>query len=438
MAEEAVEAGWPGHQNLRSSLPRSLKGGGKEMQSRFGSSARLIANRTATPSSLRSPRGNLDLVRRQMAEEICRDLLRLPGVSESSEELPPVKEQLLRTAASALAWGNHVTLRVAGALPWRAGRLSKGYQAAVLLFHALLLCGLVVLHQVNFSEQSYPFLAGDLVLASGCVCALFAIHIPPGNLSIEEGLKQLEDSNQYALFTRRVDAAIAGDTLATLVVWLAFLGDRLGSVAAVSGRGLALSWAEALRHTAVILSSWQLATLVLLILRVIRNMCGLVDAFCTSIARDEDYVQAVAVWNVLQAQLRMTSETVEGCFAVLQSVLVLLALAMAWDIQALYGAVWALTASGLLIVAVSQILLRAAAVTDACVRVAQLVNSSSVNGRIMDAERKYLVDFIVASEAGFYVFNVRLGAGYGIKVIHHTGLITIALARLVLPFGFHL
>lgn len=134
----------------------------------------------------------------------------------------------------------------------------------------------------------------------------------------------------------------------------------------------------------------------------------------------------------------MSCGTIEYTFAVLQSVLVLFALAMVWDVQALYGTEWALTASGLLILGMMQIVLRAAAVTDACVRVAQLANSSSANGCVLDVERKYLVDYIIASQAGFYVFNVRLGASWGIKVVHYTGLVVIALARLVLPVGFHL
>lgn len=61
------------------------------------------------------------------------------------------------------------------------------------------------------------------------------------------------------------------------------------------------------------------------------------------------------------------------------------------------------------------------------------MNSTDFTEDVVDPGRMYLVHYITASSAGFYVFNVRLGAGLTIKVLHYTGLMAITIARLVLP-----
>ena len=61
----------------------------------------------------------------------------------------------------------------------------------------------------------------------------------------------------------------------------------------------------------------------------------------------------------------------------------------------------------------------------------QLINATTLTEDEMDQERMYLVDYITASAAGFYVFNVRLSAGTSIRVFHYTALIGVAIARLI-------
>lgn len=218
---------------------------------------------------IRSP-SNLDNVRRHLDVQICNRPLQLSAVTEISE-VPSIRARLLQTAVRGLVSVNEGALRAGGVFPWSSGWLSKAYQWAIVFVHVLIVSGLLVHWRLSFGQQGFPFLAGDLVLASGCVCGLLATHLPNRNFSLEKGLSQLEASNALALFTSRVDASIAVDTLATVVMWLAFLGDRLGSAAVLSGQGLTLPWAEALRHSAVILCSGQLAALVLLVLRLTRN-----------------------------------------------------------------------------------------------------------------------------------------------------------------------
>ena len=67
------------------------------------------------------------------------------------------------------------------------------------------------------------------------------------------------------------------------------------------------------------------------------------------------------------------------------------------------------------------------------VRLPQLINSTTLTDDEMDPERMYLVDYITASSAGFYVFNVRLSSSVAMKVFHYTALGALTVARLFKP-----
>ncbi|CAJ1407625.1 unnamed protein product, partial [Effrenium voratum] len=58
-------------------------------------------------------------------------------------------------------------------------------------------------------------------------------------------------------------------------------------------------------------------------------------------------------------------------------------------------------------------MMRAAAVTEKASRVAPLVNSWKFESKkdSMDENRQYVVQYIIQSEAGFYMKGVRLTAG---------------------------
>lgn len=390
----------------------------------------------------RGPKGTVDGLRRRVNDEIVSRNRSFSGGDRtdkiSAEELDSTRARLLLAAAATVADVNIWALRLGGVLPLSAEHFwaSLVYQCAVLLLHTTILGGLAMQARTSFSAgASVPFALSDLVLAAGSVGGLLAVVVSRGHKGLQTILWELEESNEQQDFQSTVDAGTAVDTLVTFTVWLAFLSDRLTFIT-LTADGLPLT--QVLRHAAVLVTSAELTLLVLVVLRVVRNLSGLVDGFCSRFLEGTEYISAVTAWNVLQAKVRTASAAVEACFAVLLSCIVLLALAMAFEVHPLRGAEWALTASGLLILATSQILLRAAGVTDACVRISQLVNSTNLSDNTMDAERMYLVDYITASGAGFYLFNVRLGAGIAIKVFHYTGLLTFTLARLVLPAGMQL
>lgn len=386
---------------------------------------------------------SIDEMRRRVDVEIVRNISTtnvVDALEMPQDSRHPVRVCLLgaqHCALDCVARSNYWGLRVGGLLPWSTTYLglSASYQWAVILVNVGILCGLALQTRLVVSNgTSEPFLVGDMVLAGGCVAGLFASGAATGSTQLREILSELEDLNMQQSFTQVVDSGNAIDSILTLAAWLLFLSDRLGAVHVLSSQGLAgLSLYEALRLAAVFLASAQLAILVLVVLRLIRNMTGLINGFCLKFLEGMEYTSAPDCWNRVQANLRLASSAVERTFAILLSLLVLLALALPFDLQPLRGTLWALTASLGLILMTSQVLLRAAAVTDACIRISQLVNATGVSDQPMDMERKYLVEYISASAAGFYVFNVRLGAGLAMKVFHYTGLMVFTLARLVLP-----
>lgn len=384
-------------------------------------------------SRSRSLMQGLDAMRRRVEEDILLKgnatfTVVHPASDRSASTLFLIKVVIILDRASS------GILRLAGTLPWSADYfwLSLVYQLSVLALHTGILGFLVAHLSSSFGASgSSPFLISDLILACGTVGGLLATGAFTGCIELQESLEKIEEANSH----RSVANANALDALVTFLVWLAFLSDRLASLLVLESPSH-LAWQEVLRYVAVIFSSGEQAVLGLLVLRMCRNMTGVVDNFCTHFCSSVDYVRGVSDWNVLQATVRTASGAVERCFAVLLSALVLQALAMVFDLRSLDGAYWALSAPGILILGLSQILLRASAVTDTCVRVPQLINATnSESEEPLDSERMFLVDYITASAAGFYVFNVRFGAGIGIKVLHYSGLTALTIARLVLPSG---
>lgn len=382
-------------------------------------------------------RGSLDSLRRQ----VHHGIIMRNHTPKDDKAGPSCDAQSTRaTRWTALfsvmvQWVNRlslVALKLGGILPLSPARFwcSLVYQLAVLSVNAAIFLYFVVQGGSSFS-MSRSFFLGDLVLALGSLMGLLAAGAGTGSKQLVESLTQLEGSNQNQAWESRVRRVNALDSLVTLGVWLAFLSDRLGLMFVENFA--TLSQAQLLHLVGVLVSSAQLACLVLVVLRFARNMVGLVDAFCSSFCRSLNAAHSVEQWNVLQATVRTASSAVERCFSVLLSTMVLLALVTVFDLRSLRGVEWAVSASGLLLLGMGQILFRAAEVTDSCVRVSQLVNATALTDDPLDEERMYLVEYIQASAAGFYIFNVRLDAGLGIKVIHYTGLMAFTIARLVLP-----
>ena len=73
----------------------------------------------------------------------------------------------------------------------------------------------------------------------------------------------------------------------------------------------------------------------------------------------------------------------------------------------------------------------AAEVTERCTRVPSLVNAC-IFGPGTDADRHYLVQYIVNSSAGFYMFQVRITSQMTVKFAHFFAVATFAVLTQIL------
>lgn len=175
--------------------------------------------------------------------------------------------------------------------------------------------------------------------------------------------------------------------------------------------------------------------------------CGLelaIDSFGLRLFRDMNMEKALEEWNLVQATLRQVSGKISGslfilgatCFATLMFLaeqllnnadllrnlstnLVDTCLWLGW----LYPPILLFVYS----------MFRAAAVSEKASRVAPLVNSWKFDpedlgdAQWMDADRQYVVQYIIQSEAGFYMKGVRLTAGSVQKMSYYMAAFTFSL-----------
>lgn len=175
--------------------------------------------------------------------------------------------------------------------------------------------------------------------------------------------------------------------------------------------------------------------LVYLILHVCSGLELVVDNFCVVVLDHQDFARGVGEWNLVQALLRRSARSIDGCFlaqgtAVLSAML-LAALAILQLFSARKGAMSAAETVRLILVwigpSLAPVLLllysvfRAAALTEKCLRVPPLVNSWASKERPIDAERLFMVQHIGHSGAGFYVAGVRLNASMTLKLAYLLG-----------------
>ncbi|CAE7222436.1 unnamed protein product, partial [Symbiodinium microadriaticum] len=166
-----------------------------------------------------------------------------------------------------------------------------------------------------------------------------------------------------------------------------------------------------------------------------------IDNFCLRLFKDQDMEGALSEWNVLSATLRQASQ--KTCWSLLAlgaactASLVLFAsqvvempqiLGSAFDTALWLG--WLYPPLLLFLYA----MYRAASVTEKAMRVAPLVNSwefepAEENGETvaLDPGRQYVVQFINQSEAGFYVFGVRISAYMVQKLAYYFLAVTVGL-----------
>jgi len=151
------------------------------------------------------------------------------------------------------------------------------------------------------------------------------------------------------------------------------------------------------------------------ILRLCRGFYIMIDDFSFQLVSSSDLGAAEQEWNLLQALLRRSCSSLQFLWIVLQSTIAV-ALILGLDDFHRSGAEVAI-AGVIVLLGLAQMFLHAASVTDHCERLPSFVNSLGF-GRELDADRMYLVEYMFYSQAGFYVFEVRLTRDMVLKAFY--------------------
>lgn len=224
----------------------------------------------------------------------------------------------------------------------------------------------------------------------------------------EEGLVE-----RWAMFSRLARTEM-------LFLWVCMNGERLRSIIAMEVD----TTHKVLHVVGFALISAVLMGLAYCLLHVCRALATMTDAFCSGFAEHPDCHQAVRDWNVLQALLRKVSYSVESVFLVmLTAALVAVCLPLLRQSSTdSTNTLMAVIPASLVLISVARISFRAGAVTYKCDRVPALINALDF-GKDIDHERQYVINYILHSMAGFYVFEVRVTAEMVLKFAYVSGAI---------------
>jgi len=142
-----------------------------------------------------------------------------------------------------------------------------------------------------------------------------------------------------------------------------------------------------------------------------------IDSFLCSLISQPDFAAAMKEWNLIQALCRTVSRAVERGFLVSQTIALATALLAVTGWRS--GNVTIMTAlpGGFVASALVHASFVAAAVTDKCGRVSVIANSIACN-KDFDEERMYIVHHIQHSQAGLYVYGVRVTLASVMKCVY--------------------
>lgn len=159
---------------------------------------------------------------------------------------------------------------------------------------------------------------------------------------------------------------------------------------------------------------------------IIRFLRLMLDSFCRRLFEAEALEELVSEWNARQAILRHSARMIEDCFIVTQTcalISMVLSVVSVWsDANRYCRSEWLMLAlehtPALILGLVTLVLFGdAASVSEHCVRVPALVNSIQTEGPV-DNIRQYVVIYILNSDAGFYVRDVRLTTAMALKITY--------------------
>lgn len=166
---------------------------------------------------------------------------------------------------------------------------------------------------------------------------------------------------------------------------------------------------------------------------VARGLGHMVDTFVFHFMETQDFAEAIAEWNILQAVIRKVCRCIQSGFFILQTSAVATVLLSIGDIANTYQNSQALVflPTVVLVFAITRVFFCAGAVTDKCARVPALVNSLDV-GSGLDHDRLYVVEYISHSQAGFYMFEARVTSAVVLKVFYFSCIVILSIASRVI------
>jgi len=133
----------------------------------------------------------------------------------------------------------------------------------------------------------------------------------------------------------------------------------------------------------------------------------MIDKFCCDVVDGMPVSEVAELWNVTQAVLRKASSSIEQCMLALGIAVACVVPLVLVDIVLDPNGTSGPLAPSIVALGVVHMAMTAAMITDKCLRVPALVNAVSF-GPGTDLQRQQVVDYVVSSSAGFYIFSTRL------------------------------
>eukprot|EP00429_Kryptoperidinium_foliaceum_P029627 CAMPEP_0176152100 /NCGR_PEP_ID=MMETSP0120_2-20121206/77682_1 /TAXON_ID=160619 /ORGANISM="Kryptoperidinium foliaceum, Strain CCMP 1326" /LENGTH=709 /DNA_ID=CAMNT_0017489097 /DNA_START=6 /DNA_END=2136 /DNA_ORIENTATION=- len=394
-------------------------------------------NSGLTPRSYRGNKTRMDLVH-DRAQQLTDTLMSIGTLGEhtvSPGASIPLEQRLPNI------------FRLCGVAPWDGGRrpyLMKTYQFSLLAIGVGMVAGL--LHGAFSAGQALTAsscgaqrlgvcwhkrgLYSSLPVAIAIVFTLLLLLVLPGSLTAHQSLTVLQAYLQRYDLVSKWNEKSKSETRLTFCLWFLTVAVVCASVVLDTEipnfEADDMVFVVAMTLLATLCAGWTHCMFCLC-----RALADMVDQFCCSMAEAPDVVQAMMEWNIVQAVLLKVSLSIEWSFL---SMLFAIGFTMPLLLVDLFS-----LGNSLFIVApvlpsflLMAMLVRvgvfvAAGISDKCARVPALVNSLCF-GTGTESRRQMLVEYILRSDAGFYVRDFRLTTGMSLKFLYTWCVVAIGFA----------
>jgi len=419
-----------------------------EPKQQKGKNTSVQSGRTPTWASMDSKTSNAssskkfvscEALRQQNEQAIVKELQegRCTGFARIAEDQdePTVKASKIECVATwcftRLKELTDLVPRFCGMLPWSSHYLWRSwvYQVAcVFIGFCCFIFSSWQMYKCEPGRHEQLIMSLDVINMMGCFCGLLSCNIlksSPALLSAEKSLNAYTLQHDLVLPWGKWSSR---DLLITFLLWITIAVSR-GMFSDTQDRIEYIIEVAAFDFAAAVNMG-----MVCYCLHVCRGLMVIVDTFCHCVVDHRDFSAGVREWNTLLAVCRSVCGAIQGCLVVLLIVATLAMLTVMLDVSYERELALRLVPGLVLAVATFRISVWAASVTDKCARVPLLVNSiQAPAGLDLDADRMYAVQYIVQSQAGFYVFEMRLTCSTLMKALYFACAVTIGVATQLDP-----